>query len=163
MFIQRDPIGLLGGFNVFQYAPNPIGWVDPWGLNPKCRIAGKQVDQASDLPVIKPNTPEWQKSIDALKNDGKGDIRVANIQDAKKLMAEAGLKLDRRKMYSYKKSRYVSGYEVHKPQPRLDSYGKKQTSSSAWQEREVSVGNDLPHIKWRTNNGSNQGHIFFKE
>ncbi len=32
MFIQRDPIGLLGGNNVFQYAPNPIGWVDPWGL-----------------------------------------------------------------------------------------------------------------------------------
>ena len=32
MFISRDPIGLLGGFNVFQYAPNPIGWVDPWGL-----------------------------------------------------------------------------------------------------------------------------------
>ena len=32
MFISRDPIGLLGGSNVFQYAPNPIGWIDPWGL-----------------------------------------------------------------------------------------------------------------------------------
>ncbi len=32
MFIQRDPIGLLGGVNVFAYAPNPILWVDPWGL-----------------------------------------------------------------------------------------------------------------------------------
>ena len=32
MFIQRDPIGLLGGDNVFQYVPNPIGWVDPFGL-----------------------------------------------------------------------------------------------------------------------------------
>lgn len=32
MFISRDPIGLLGGNNVFQYAPNPIGWVDPFGL-----------------------------------------------------------------------------------------------------------------------------------
>ena len=32
MFISRDPIGLLGGFNVFAYAPNPIGWIDPWGL-----------------------------------------------------------------------------------------------------------------------------------
>ena len=31
MFIQRDPIGLLGGSNVFQYAPNLIGWIDPWG------------------------------------------------------------------------------------------------------------------------------------
>ena len=32
MFIQRDPIGLLGGNNVFQYAPNPVGWIDPFGL-----------------------------------------------------------------------------------------------------------------------------------
>ena len=35
MFIQRDPIGLLGGSNVFQYAPNPVGWIDPWGLEKK--------------------------------------------------------------------------------------------------------------------------------
>ncbi len=35
MFISRDPIGLLGGNNVFQYAPNPIGWVDPFGLTNK--------------------------------------------------------------------------------------------------------------------------------
>ena len=34
MFIQRDPIGLLGGNNVFAYAPNPIHWIDPWGLSP---------------------------------------------------------------------------------------------------------------------------------
>ena len=32
MFISRDPIGLLGGVNVFAYAPNPIHWIDPWGL-----------------------------------------------------------------------------------------------------------------------------------
>ena len=32
MFTTRDPIGLMGGTNVFQYAPNPIGWIDPFGL-----------------------------------------------------------------------------------------------------------------------------------
>ena len=37
MFVSRDPIGLLGGNNVFQYAPNPTGWIDPWGL--KCTKA----------------------------------------------------------------------------------------------------------------------------
>jgi len=30
-FTTRDPIGLLGGINLYQYAPNPVGWVDPWG------------------------------------------------------------------------------------------------------------------------------------
>jgi len=31
-FISQDPIGLWGGANLYQYAPNPITWVDPWGL-----------------------------------------------------------------------------------------------------------------------------------
>ena len=31
-FTQQDPIGLLGGINNYQYAPNPSGWVDPLGL-----------------------------------------------------------------------------------------------------------------------------------
>ncbi|HGN9102129.1 TPA: RHS repeat-associated core domain-containing protein, partial [Providencia stuartii] len=31
-FIMPDPIGLLGGINLYQYAPNPLGWIDPWGL-----------------------------------------------------------------------------------------------------------------------------------
>lgn len=30
--MSRDPIGLLGGINVHQYAPNPVEWVDPLGL-----------------------------------------------------------------------------------------------------------------------------------
>ena len=33
MFTTRDPIGLMGGNNVFQYAPNPTGWIDPFGLS----------------------------------------------------------------------------------------------------------------------------------
>ncbi|EMU9122090.1 RHS repeat-associated core domain-containing protein [Providencia stuartii] len=31
-FIMPDPIGLLGGMNLYQYAPNPLVWIDPWGL-----------------------------------------------------------------------------------------------------------------------------------
>ncbi|HNG60069.1 MAG TPA: RHS repeat-associated core domain-containing protein, partial [Cellvibrionaceae bacterium] len=34
-FISQDPIGLLGGVNNYQYAPNPTGWVDPLGLSCK--------------------------------------------------------------------------------------------------------------------------------
>ncbi|MEW5755123.1 MAG: RHS repeat-associated core domain-containing protein [Pseudomonadota bacterium] len=34
-FIHQDPIGLLGGFNTYQYAPNPTGWIDPLGLSCK--------------------------------------------------------------------------------------------------------------------------------
>ena len=31
-FTQPDPIGLAGGFNLYRYAPNPLMWIDPWGL-----------------------------------------------------------------------------------------------------------------------------------
>ncbi|ASY75413.1 hypothetical protein BJJ97_05515 [Pectobacterium polaris] len=32
-FTTQDPIGLAGGINLYQYAPNPLGWVDPFGLS----------------------------------------------------------------------------------------------------------------------------------
>lgn len=31
-FVSQDPIGLAGGLNLYQYAPNPLSWVDPLGL-----------------------------------------------------------------------------------------------------------------------------------
>ncbi|WP_238555718.1 RHS repeat domain-containing protein, partial [Dickeya solani] len=31
-FTTQDPIGLAGGINLYQYAPNPLSWVDPFGL-----------------------------------------------------------------------------------------------------------------------------------
>ncbi|GLQ32681.1 RHS repeat-associated core domain-containing protein [Litoribrevibacter albus] len=34
-FIHQDPIGLAGGINHYQYVPNPVSWVDPFGLSCK--------------------------------------------------------------------------------------------------------------------------------
>jgi RHS repeat-associated protein len=31
-FTSTDPIDLEGGNNLYQYAPNPVGWIDPLGL-----------------------------------------------------------------------------------------------------------------------------------
>lgn len=32
-FISPDPIGIKGGLNIYRYAPNPINWIDPMGLD----------------------------------------------------------------------------------------------------------------------------------
>ncbi len=39
-FTTPDPIGLAGGLNLYQYAPNPVSWIDPFGLM-KCSTPPK--------------------------------------------------------------------------------------------------------------------------
>ncbi len=39
-YISPDPIGLAGGINLYQYAPNPLTWIDPLGLLNEFGIAG---------------------------------------------------------------------------------------------------------------------------
>nr|WP_301539862.1 RHS repeat-associated core domain-containing protein [Providencia stuartii] len=55
-FIMPDPIGLLGGVNLYQYAPNPLGWIDPWGLagNPATatHITYQGIDKATGKPYV---------------------------------------------------------------------------------------------------------------
>lgn len=32
-YVSPDPIGLLGGFNLYSYVPSPVEWIDPLGLS----------------------------------------------------------------------------------------------------------------------------------
>ncbi|HBK0797258.1 TPA: AHH domain-containing protein, partial [Escherichia coli] len=32
-FISQDPISIRGGLNLYRYAPNPLIWIDPFGLD----------------------------------------------------------------------------------------------------------------------------------
>ncbi|WP_235178625.1 RHS repeat-associated core domain-containing protein [Serratia rubidaea] len=48
-YISQDPIGLAGGMNPYRYAPNPLGWADPWGLkrDEVIRYMGKEEAKAA--------------------------------------------------------------------------------------------------------------------
>ncbi|WP_281912974.1 RHS repeat-associated core domain-containing protein, partial [Pseudomonas lactis] len=44
-FTTPDPIGLAGGGNLYQYAPNPTGWIDPLGW--ACSSAQRRQNKAN--------------------------------------------------------------------------------------------------------------------
>ncbi len=51
-FISQDPIGLLGGINHYQYAPNHINWIDPLGLSCKEECSGEKRFNTSDEAAL---------------------------------------------------------------------------------------------------------------
>lgn len=53
-FISQDPIGLGGGINNYQYAPNPINWFDPFGLIIVYRNLRPDENPANGLVAKKP-------------------------------------------------------------------------------------------------------------
>jgi RHS repeat-associated protein len=49
-FVSQDPIGLLGGRNLFTYAPNPTSWTDPFGLTgAKGTLSGQQIPDNTQI------------------------------------------------------------------------------------------------------------------
>jgi len=46
-FTTTDPIDLMGGFNLYQYAPNPSGWIDPLGW--ACSAAQRRQNKVNGL------------------------------------------------------------------------------------------------------------------
>ena len=149
-FTQPDPIGLLGGFNLYQYAPNGLTWVDPWGWS--CGVVKPR--KASQLPVTKPGTKAWQKAVEKLRmarghatdNDGNNihNIRVPNQRDARQLIEEA----------------FGKGFPHNKPQTKTGNRGYEYHRPP---ESTVPFDNDLQHIKWydwQTKQGAD-GHVFY--
>ncbi|WP_017347507.1 RHS repeat-associated core domain-containing protein [Pantoea sp. A4] len=78
-FTQPDPIGLLGGINPYQYAPNALSWIDPLGL---CKVnSGADVTPDIVRESLKGDTmqtlqasvslPAIQRYVDRLL---KGDV-----------------------------------------------------------------------------------------
>ena len=49
-FVTQDPIGLLGGSNLYSYAPNPLVWIDPNGLSPSQQLASAMARAGRSVP-----------------------------------------------------------------------------------------------------------------
>ena len=52
-FVQPDPIGMVGGYNLYAYAYNsPVGWIDPLGLSGLGDFINDVGDEARQLERI---------------------------------------------------------------------------------------------------------------
>jgi RHS repeat-associated protein len=66
-FISQDPLGLAAGENIYAYAPNVWGWVDPLGLCKTDKLLnGEDFNMALGLSVH-----QTTRSPDLLKNFAK--------------------------------------------------------------------------------------------
>ncbi|MDR2306500.1 MAG: RHS domain-containing protein [Paucimonas sp.] len=84
-FICQDPVGYLGGLNLYVYGKNPISWVDPRGLSNQevCELS-HEWGPAQATPDNTPNSIYTQVSGDGAvavqntiyDNDGKAFYQV---------------------------------------------------------------------------------------
>jgi len=73
-FIHQDPIGLVGGINHYQYAPNPVNWVDPFGLSCK-EISSEDTAHLKELIENSPERAFYE--IRALIRNGTFDFSTS--------------------------------------------------------------------------------------
>ncbi|MBB6662350.1 hypothetical protein H7E99_10780 [Proteus mirabilis] len=112
-FIMPDPIGLLGGINLYQYAPNPLGWIDLWGLSSQEMVRVSYHTSVEGLEGIK-NT----QSINPARGTPIGvHIEIAPFGDPKTAGADIG---------SWKSGSYVE-FEVPKEMIVETNVGPRKT------------------------------------
>lgn len=97
-FTTPDPIGLAGGLNLYHYAPNPIGWIDPLGWICKSAYSGRRgtTKAKADLErngftvvgeelTMKVKHPVTQKSYriraDIIAKDKAGNYHVFEVKN----------------------------------------------------------------------------------
>ena len=121
-FTQPDPIGLAGGYNLYQYAPNGLTWIDPWGL--ACTGRKGKENRLRELA----NDPKQPKHIRGwLKNE----IRAKEVtKNGKTIRNPKGYDLahargyEAAKGYGYKYTQ-LQNRDLHNLQHRYDNYGRK--------------------------------------
>ncbi|RMQ86435.1 hypothetical protein ALP97_04073 [Pseudomonas salomonii] len=120
-FTTPDPIGLSGGLNLYQYAPNPVKWIDPKGL--ACAAyKGKLNQKASKMRVLAKGSKEWKQAVAdnrlAMTNGEKFQVKVKSSSDAKAFLKESQGNMNRYKAHTQSAradgvAKYPKGYEQH--------------------------------------------------
>ncbi|HEB1799425.1 TPA: hypothetical protein RY505_004576, partial [Escherichia albertii] len=89
-FIQPDPISLAGGINLYLYAPNPIGWIEPWGLTAKDLANNMEAD---GRPLSPGQTPHHAVKENANNIYAEGSRNILTGDGANPDVSENGARL----------------------------------------------------------------------
>ncbi len=75
-FITQDPIGLTGSLNLYQYAVNPMIWIDPWGLT--CSTDAKAL--RANMVAAGKSEPAFKNSAHHIVMSNSSDVRMVALQ-----------------------------------------------------------------------------------
>ena len=77
-FTQSDPIGLDSGLNLYQYAPNALMWIDPWGLTQKwvdpkdINFSQRTISRNNYAEIMRNGQFDWNRSpLNVIIIDGR--------------------------------------------------------------------------------------------
>lgn len=80
-FITPDPIGLIGGFNFYQYGPNPIGWIDPLGWKKKCSFRKPKRVRSKSTGRTKARNRNESAAMDHVKKHPENGVEIIAAKD----------------------------------------------------------------------------------
>jgi RHS repeat-associated protein len=137
-FVSKDPIGLLGGWNLHQYTLNPAEWVDPLGLN-----------ASSNLPQLKGmSIPRAERTLSR-----KGFVKTRDNGKNQTWEHADGSEVRVHKYGNQNPCGHKSGNNahVHKEDPSGNQLNDRGVVSSNPDETHIGIRNprDLPTVRGR--------------
>jgi RHS repeat-associated protein len=80
-YLSADPLGLAGGANPHAYVPNPVDWIDPFGLAPsyaglsqEARNALQKLDNVANDPLGNINRQTNHNHFAAARREANGEV-----------------------------------------------------------------------------------------
>ncbi|WP_407072895.1 RHS repeat-associated core domain-containing protein, partial [Photorhabdus viridis] len=119
-FITPDPIGLAGGLNLYTYAPNPMSWIDPWGLS-----TGRTGKQARLKSIGQdPKQPQHIRGWVQQEQNSIARGQRTNIRNPPgyQLAHWRGYEASKGYGYEYSDPQHI---DLHKRQHKYDAHGRK--------------------------------------
>ena len=154
-FIHQDPIGLVGGINHYQYAPNPVNWVDPFGLLCKegqAKVAkaiknngNEHISAELSAKLIALSTTSIYTAdsmVNAIENGSAADLIKKNELDKAKTTLDDGFNSKQKSIISNLKDKYPNAIPID-VNPEKTNAGKGSPKFHTWLKKDGVVLYDV--------------------